>query len=348
MISTTVWCRWGLVALSLVAAAAGAVQGPAAQESRWRYLLLRTLGDEEGSANATLYVGDLTYRSLKAVATFEPGFIISDAMPNPTWEYLLVTGYTHNKPNDVFRFYKVPLGPGGEREVVFEDRFRRRDGAIIISAAEEEVFFLRRSFSVLAGEEAEPRTQTIFYRYAAGTGVEELAELEGYVALHGVAGENKFYVSYDERRPEGRTTVFGYYDVATGELTPSGFEPPIRYWNPGEAPLSPPVAGEGPLSYTLGVVKCGSGYGIDYYFREPDDPENYRNVKVDETTAGFVLCRDREAIVYIPELDVEETGIRIVTKYLDGTYGEPFPLPTDTERGNLKEQRWEYELFYVE
>ena len=348
MRSANVWGRWGLITLGLVAAAVAAAPGPAAQESPWRYLLERTLRDEEGLANGTLYVGDLSSRVLEAVTTFEPGFVMTHALPNPTWEYALVAGHTYNASAEVVRFYKVALNRGGEREIIFEDDSRKYEYTVIMSEPAEEVFYFDRSFSVRAGEEAEPSTHTIHYRYAPGTGVEELAELEGNVALHGVAGENKFYVSYDEWRPEGRTTVFGYYDVATGELTPSGFEPPIRYWNPGEAPLSPPVAGEGPLSYTLGVVKCGSGYGIDYYFREPDDPENYRNVKVDETTAGFVLCRDREAIVYVPELDVEENGLRIVTKYLDTTYGEPFPLPTDEARGEIQKQRWEYELLYVE
>lgn len=343
-----VWCRWGLVALSLVAVAVTSVASPAAQEGPWRYLLTRTLRNEEGLATATLYLGDLVSRKFEAIITFEPGFVIRGVVPNPTWEYALVTGRWYNTPNGVLRFYKVALDPGGEREVVFEDGFRRSDGAIIIPAAEGEVFVLCRSFTVVKEGYAELQTKTILYRYAPGTGVEELAELEGYVGLHGITGENTFYVSYDERRPEGLTTVYGYYDVATGELKPSGFEPPDRHWNPGEAPLWPPVPGEGPLTYALGVVRCGSGYGIDYYIRAPDDPENYRNVKVENTTATIVLCRDREVIVYIPELDVEENGLRIVTKYLDGTYGEPFPLPTDPARGDLQEQRWEYGLYYVE
>jgi hypothetical protein len=317
-------------------------------EEPWRYLLTRTLRDEDGLLNATLYFGDLTSRTFEAVITFEPGFIVRCVKPNPTWRYALVTGRTYKTTDDLIRFSKVPLEPGGEPEVVFEDRFRRSDGAIIITAAEGEVFFLRRSFTVVKQGEGGLRTKTILYRYEPETGVEELAELEGDVALHGIGGENKLYVSYDERPPEGLTTVYGYYDPATGELTPSGFEPPDRRWNPGEAPLSPPVPGEGPLTYALGVVRVGSGYGIDYYIREPDDPGNYRNVVVEDTTATIVLCRNRNVIVYIPELDAEENGIRIVTKYLDGTYGEPFPLPTDPARGDLQEQRWEYELYYVE
>jgi hypothetical protein len=336
-----------LITLSLVAAAVAVVQGPAAQDW-WRYLLLRTLGDEEGLANATLYVGDLTNRTLEAVATFEPGFIISDAVPNSTWEYLLVAGYPYDTAEEITRVYKVALGPHGERETIFEDRRRRRDSIGILPAPEEGVFFLTRHFSVLTGDEAKPQTQTILYRYAPGTEIEELADIEGNVGFCGVAGEGKFYVEYDEWRLEGRTVVFGYYDLATGELTASGFEPPDRHWNPGMWPPARPVYGEGPLSYSLGVVKCGSSYGIDFYFREPDDPEDYRNVKVEATTAGFFLCRDRDVIVYIPELDVEENGLRIVTKYLDTTYGEPFPLPTDPARPDLQEQRREYEMLYVE
>jgi hypothetical protein len=344
---TNVWRRWVLIALSLVAAVAVAA-GPTAEEGPWRYLLLRTLRDDEGLANATLYAGDLTSRSLEAIATFEPGFVVSDAVPNPTWEYLLVAGHTHNRSDDVFGLYKVPLTPVGEREIIFEDRYRRYGFTWIMPVPEEEVFYLERSFSVRTTEEEEPSTHTVIYRYAPETGIEELAAIERNVGLCGVAGENKFYVDYDEWRPEGRTMVFGYYDVATGELTDSGFEPPDRHWSPGVAPSSPPVPGEGPLTYSLGIVKCGSSYGVDYYFREPDDPENYRNVIVEETTAGAALCRGREVIVYIPELDVEENGIRIVTKYLDGTYGEPFPLPTDPARADLRKQRSEYVLFYVE
>jgi hypothetical protein len=340
--------RWVLLAVSLAGLAATTASVSAAEENPWKYLLVRTLRDEKALANATLYVGDLTSRSLEPVAIFEPGFIVSSACASPTWDYALVTGHTYNTPGEVTRFYKVALNLGAERELIFEDGCRRHDDVVICPGLSGDVFYFYRSFSIRKTEEAEPRTYTILYRYAPETGIEQLAELEGYVALHGVAGENKFYVSYDEQRPEGRTTVFGYYDVATGELTDSGFEPPKRYWNPGDAPPPPPVPGEGPLSYTLGVVKCDSGYGIDYYFREPDDPDNYRNVKVEETTAGFVLCRDREVIVYIPELDVEENGIRIVTKYLDGTYGDPFPLPTDPNRGDLQEQRWEYQLLDVE
>ncbi len=347
MRSANVWGLWGLITLGLVAAAVAAVQGPAAQDW-WRYLLLRTLDDEEGLANATLYVGDLTSRTLEAVATFEPGFVISDAVPDPAWEYLLVAGFTYNGTGEITRFYKVALGEGGESETIFEDRYRRHDYTYVLPVPEEGVFYFNRSSSERASEEAEPQPRTTLYRYAPGTGIEEMAEVEGNVGFCGVAGENKFYVDYDEWRPEGRTAVFGYYDVATGELTDSGFEPPDRHWNPGEAPDTPAVPGEGPLTYGLGVVKCGSGYGIDYYFREPDDPDDYRNIKVEETTAGFFLCRYREVIVYIPELDVEENGIRIVTKYLDTTYGEPFPLPTDPARGDLKKQRWEYELLYVE
>jgi hypothetical protein len=178
--------------------------------------------------------------------------------------------------------------------------------------------------------------------------MEELAEIEANVGFCGVAGEDKFYVDYDEMRPEGRTVVFGYYDAATGELTDSGFEPPDRHWNPGMWPPAGPVSGEGPLYYTLGVVKCGSGYGIDFYYREPGDPEDYRNVKIEETTAEFYYCREREAIVYIPELDVEESGVRVVTKYLDGKYGRPLPLPTDPAEGDSRGLRRGYELLYVE
>lgn len=342
-----VWRGWVLITLGLVAAAVAVVQGPAAQD-RWRYLLLRTLRGEKGLANATLYIGDLKYRTLEAVATFEPGFVVSDAVPNATWEYLLVAGYTYNGTGEITRFYKVVLGEGGERELIFEDRCRRHDSVGILPVPEEDVFFLSRHFSVLSGEEAEPQTQTILYRYAPGTEIEELAEIEENVGFCGVAGEGKFYVDYDEWRPEGRTVVFGYYDLATGELTDSGFEPPDRHWNPGMWPPARPVYGEGPLYYTLGVAECGSSYGIDYYFREPDDPDDYRNVKVEETTAEFFLCRDREVIVYIPELDVEKNGIRIVTKYLDTTYGEPFPLPTDPARNDSQGLRRGYELLYVE
>lgn len=341
------WRGWVLITLSLVVAAGAAVQGPAAQDW-WRFLLLRTLSDEEGLANATLYLGDLKYRTLEPVATFEPGFVIYDAVPNPTWEYLLVAGYPYDTGEEITRVYKVALGPHGERETIFEDRRRMRDSIGILPVPEEGVFLLTRHYSALAGEEAEPQTRTTLYLYAPGTEIEELAEIEGNVGFCGVAGEGKFYVEYDEWRTEGRTVVFGYYDLATGELTDSGFEPPDRHWNPGMWPPARPVYGQGPLSYTLGVVKCGSGYGIDFYFREPDDPDDYRNVKVEETTAEFFLCRDREVIVYIPELDVEENGLRIVTKYLDTTYGEPFALPTDEARGDLQEQRWEYELLYVE
>ncbi len=331
-----------------VAVTARATQGPPAEEGPWRYLLARTLRDEKGLHHATLYAGDLTSRTFEAVYEFEPGFVIRAVIPNPTWDYALVTGRTYKTAREVIRFCKVPLRPGGEYEVVFEDRFRRRDGAIIVPAPEGDVFFLRRRFSGIAGEGEEPESRTVLYRYAPETSVEELAELEGYVALHGLAGQNKLYVSYNERLPEGVTTVYGYYDLVTGELTPSGFEPPDRQWSPGDPPLGPPVTGEGPLTYGLGIAKCGSSYGVDFYIRESDDPRKYRRVIVEDTTATIVLCYDREAIVYIPELDVEENGIRIVTKYLDGTYGEPFPLPTDVGRGDLQKQRWEYDLYYVE
>jgi hypothetical protein len=295
-----------------------------------------------------LYLGDLASRSYEAVYEFEPGFFVLGVVPNPTWDYVLVTGAGGETAEGVLRFCRVPLEPGGEYEVVFEDRFRRYDNAIIIPAPEGDVFFLRRRFSVLAGEGAEPHDKTILYRYAPETGVEELAELEGYVALQGVAAEGFLYVSYDEWPAEGRTTVYGYYDIVTGELKPSGFKPPDRHWNPGAGPITPPVPGEGPLDYTLGIAKCGSSYGIDYYIREPDEPGNYRRVIIENTTAVYVLCYGRDVIVYIPDLDVEDNGIRIVTKYLDGTYGEPFPLPTDPARGDLREQWREYELFYVE
>jgi hypothetical protein len=298
--------------------------------------------------NATLYVGDLTNCTLEAVATFEPGFFLLDAVPNPTWQYLLVAGHTHDKNGDVTGFYKVALGPGGERETIFEDPYRKPDFVNVMSEAEEGAFYIYRLFSKREAEEAESRTWTTLYRYAPETGIEELVEIEGNVAFHGVAGEDKFYVSYDEMRPEGRTVVFGYYDLATGELTDSGFEPPDRHWSPGRAPDTPAVPGEGPLDYSLGIVKCGSSYADDYYYREPDEPDNYRNMKVEGATAGFYFYPDRGAIVFIPELDVAENGIRIVTRYLGGTYGEPFPLPTDPSRSDLQEQRWEYELLYAE
>lgn len=345
---TNVWRGRVLVVLSLVAAAAASAANTTAEESPWRYILARTLRDEEGLHNATLYAGDLTSRSFEAVYDFEPGFVIRAVIPNPTWEYAFVTGRTYKTAREVIRFCKVPLETGGKYEVVFEDRFRRSDDAIIMPAPEGEVFFLGRSFTVVKQGDAGLYTKTILYRYAPETGVEELAELEGYVALHGVAGENKLYVSYDERPPEGLTTIYGCYDLATGELTPSGFEPPDRRWNPGAAPITPPMRGEGPLTYTLGIVRCGPSYGIDYYIREPDEPGNYRRVIIENTTAVYVLCYGRDAIVYIPDLDVEENGIRIVTKYLDGTYCEPFLLPTDKPRGDIQKQRREYDLYYVE
>ncbi len=343
-----IWGLCVLITLSLVAAAVTAARTPTTDEVPWRYLLARTVRDESGLANGTLYIGDLTSRSLDLVAAFEPGFIISGAWVNPTWDYALLTGHTYNTPREVTRFYKLALEPAGYRELIFEDGFRKYEGVGICPGLSEDVFYFDRSFSVQDEEEGEPRTHTIIYRYTPEKGIDELAELDGYVALHGVAGENKFYVSYDEWRTEGRTVVFGYYDVATGELTDSGFEPPDRHWCPGEAPPPPPIHGEGPLSYTLGVVECGSGSGIDFYFREPDDPGDYRNVKVEETTAEFYLCRDRKAIVYIPELDVEENGVRVVTKYLDGTYGEPFPLASDAAGSDAPGLRRGYELFYVE
>jgi hypothetical protein len=344
----SVWRRRILLILTFAAVASAALAKPPAEEGPWRYLLGRTLRDEQGLTHETLYIGDLRSRTLEAVFEFEPGFVIYAVIPNPTWEYALVTGRTYRTAEEVLRFYKVPLIPCGELEVLFEDGFRRYDGAIIVPAPEGDVFFLRRRFSVLAGEGEEPESRTVFYRYAPETGVEELAELEGYVALHGLAGQNKLYVSYNERLPEGVTTVYGYYDLVTGELTPSGFEPPDRQWSPGCAPLGSPLPGEGPLDYILGVVKSDSGYGIDFYIRESHDPSNYRRVIVEDTTAEFVLCRDRGVIVYIPELDVEDNGIRIVTKYLDGTYGEPFPLPSDAAGSDSHGLRRGYELFYVE
>ncbi|MEE8638807.1 MAG: hypothetical protein V3T41_00190, partial [bacterium] len=158
---SNVWRYWVLITLSLVAAAVAAVQGPAAQDGLWRYLLLRTLDGEEGLANATLYLGDLQYRSLEAVATFEPGFVISSAWPNPTWDYALVAGHTYNTPDEVVRFYKVALDAGGEREIIFEDDSQRYEYTVIMSEPAEEVFYFERSFSVRTTEEAEPRTHTI-------------------------------------------------------------------------------------------------------------------------------------------------------------------------------------------
>ncbi|MGD8717917.1 MAG: hypothetical protein PVH29_03745, partial [Candidatus Zixiibacteriota bacterium] len=314
----------------------------------WRYLLTRTLIDEQGRLNMTLCMGDLVSRSYEAVYEFEPGFYIYAIIPNATWDYALVTGGAEGKDGDVIRFCKVPLRPGVEYEVVLEDRSRERDGAIIIPAPEGDIFYLRRRFSVLVEGEVERRDKTVFYRYTPDTGVEELAELEGYVSLQGVAVEGFLYVTFDEWPAEGRTTVYGYFDIATGELKPLGFEPPDRHWNPGAGPITPPVPGEGPMAYTLGIEKCGSSYGIVYYIREPGDPGNYRKVVVENTTAEFVLCYGRDAIVYIPELDVEENGVRIVTKYLDGTYGEPFPLPTEPAGSEPYRLRHGYELYYVE
>ena len=236
---------WVLVVLGLVAVAGAVTQGPANQDGLWRFLLLRTLEDEGGLPNATLYVGDLVNRTLEPVATFEPGFFVLDAVPNSTWEYLLVAGHTHNTNGDVTGFYKLALGPGGERETLFEDPYRRPDFTNVTGEAEEGVFYIYRLFSKRETEEAEPRTWTTFYRYSPETGIEELAEIEANVSLDGVAGEDKFYVTYDEMRPEGRTVVFGYYDLATGELTDSGFEPPERFWSPGRAPDTPAVSGEG-------------------------------------------------------------------------------------------------------
>ena len=343
-----VWRGRVLLMLSLAAVASAALTSPAAEEGPWRYLLTRTLIDEQELLNTTLYMGDLVSRSYEAVYEFERGFYVRAVIPNPTWDYALVTGAAEEEAGDVIRFCKVPLRKGGEYEVVFEDRFRESDGAIIVPAAEGDVFFLRRRFSVLAGEGAEPQDKTIFYRYAPESGVEELAELDGYVSLQGSAEEEFLYVTFDEWPAEGRTTVYGYYDLATGDLIPSGFKPPDRHWNPGAAPITPPVPGEGPLTYGLGVAKSGSSYGVDFYIREPDEPGNYRRVIVEDTTAVIVLCYGRDAIVYIPELDVEENGIRIVTKYLDGTYGEPFPLPSDPARDDSQGLRRGYELFYVE
>lgn len=339
---------WIFITLCLVAVAGAITQGPANQERPWRFLVLRNLGDEAGLANATLYVGDLVDRTLEPAVTFEPGFFVLDAVPSPTWEYLIVAGHTHDTDGDVIGFYKVTLGPGGERETIFEDSYRKPDFINVVSESEEGVFYIYRLFFKQETEESESRTWTTLYRYVPESGIEELAEVEGNVAFHGVAGEDKFYVSYDELRPEGRTVVFGYYDLATGELTDSGFEPPDRYWSPGRAPDTPAVPGEGPLDYSLGTVKYGSSYAVDYYYREPDEPDNYRNMKVEGATAGFYFFPDRGAIVYIPESDVEENGIRIVTRYFGGTYGEPFPLPTDPSGSDLQEQRCEYELLYVE
>lgn len=334
--------------LSFAAAAGATAQGPAHQERPWRFLVLRNLGDEAGLANATLYVGDLVDRTLEPAVTFEPGFIVSDAVPDPTWEYLLVAGFPYGTAEEMTCVYKITLNRPEERETIFEDRYRRRDSIGILPAPEEGVFYLSRHFSVPTGEGAESETHTVLYRYAPGTEMEELGEIEGNVGFCGVAGEGRFYVEYDEWRPEGRTIVFGYYDPATGELTDSGVEPPDRHWNPGMWPPAGPVSGEGPLYYTLGVVRCGSGYGIDFYYREPDAPDDYRNVKIEETTAEFYFCRDREAIVYIPELDVEESGVRVVTKYLDGKYGRPLPLPTDPAGSDSPGLRRGYELLYVE
>jgi hypothetical protein len=336
-----------LLILILVAVAA-ATAASATGERPWRYLLTRTLIDEQERFNTTLYMGDLVSRSYEAVYEFEPGFFMRVVIPNPTWDYALITGAAEEKDGNVIRFCKVPLRPGVEYEVVFEDRIRRRDDAIIVPAPEGDVFIVSRHFSVLVGGEAEPQDKTVFYRYSPETGVEELAELDGYVALQGVAGENALYVNYDDWLDEGRTTIYGFYDLVTGELKPSGFEPPRRDWYPGDPPLGPPVPGEGPLTYALGVENRGSSCGIVYYVRKPGDPGNYRKVIIEDTTAEYVLCYGRDAIVYIPELDVEENGVRIVTKYLDGMYGEPFPLPADPAGSEPYRLRHGYELFYVE
>jgi hypothetical protein len=335
-------------ALGVFMVVAAVTAAAAAEEGPWRYLLTRTLIDEQKHLNTTLYMGDLASRSYEAVYEFEPGFVVRAVIPNPTWDYALITAAAEKEAGAVILVCKVPLRPGDEYEVIFEDRFRKRDGAIIVPAPEGDVFIVSRHFSILLEGEAEPQDRTIFYRYTPETDVEELAELEGYVALQGVAGENALYVNYDEWLPEGRTTIYGYYDLVTGELKPSGFEPPRRDWYPVDPPLGPPVPGEGPLNYALGVENCGSSCGVVYYIREPDEPGNYRKVVIENTTAEYVLCYGRDAIVYIPELDVEENGVRIITKYLDGTYGEPFPLPTDPAGSEPYRLRHGYELYYVE
>jgi hypothetical protein len=337
-----------LITLILAAVAGAVTQGPANQDGLWRFLLLRTLADEDGLPKATLYVGDLGDHTLEAVATFEPGFFVLDAVPNPAWGYLLVAGHTCDTDRDITRFYKVPIGPAGERETLYEDFYRKPDFTNIVPEAEDGLFYICRLYSKRETEEAESRTWTTLYRYTPATGIEELAEIDGNVAVHGGAGEGKLYVSYDEMRPEGRTVVFGYYDLATGKLTDSGFVPPERFWSPGRAPDTPAVPGEGPLDYTLGIEECSTGYAVDYYYREPDEPDKYRNMKVEGGTAGFWFYPDRGAVVLFPDLDVEENGIRVVTRYLGGTYGEPFPLPTDPSRGDIKEQRREYEMLYIE
>ncbi|MGD8720113.1 MAG: hypothetical protein PVH29_14995 [Candidatus Zixiibacteriota bacterium] len=338
----------GRVFSILILAAAVTAAAAAAEEGPWRYLLTRTLIDEQGRLNMTLYMGDLVSRSYEAVYEFEPGFDVRAVIPNPTWDYALITGAIEEKDGDVVRFCKVPLRPGLEYEVVFEDRYRRHDDPFIIPAPESEVFYLCRHFSVVSEEGADPQLWTIFYRYAPESGVEELAELDRDLAFHGIAGENALYVNYDEWLPEGRTTIYGFYDLVTGELKPSGFEPPRRDWYPVDPPLGPPVPGEGPLNYALGVEDCGSSCGVVYYIRKPGDTGDYRKVVIENTTAEYVYCYGRDAIVYIPELDVEENGVRIVTKYLDGTYGEPFPLPTEPTGSEPYRLRHGYELFYVE
>ena len=102
---------------------------------------------------------------------------------------------------------------------------------------------------------------------------------------------------------------------------------------------------------TWSVVEPAEGTEVLKYAlisREPDEPDKYRNMKVEGGTAGFWFYPDRGAIVLFPDLDVEENGIRIVTRYLGGTYGDPFSLPTDPSRSDLKEQRREYEMLYIE
>lgn len=375
---TNVWRRWRLIALSLVAAAVAAAQGPAAEEGPWRCLLKRT-ALAEGTLTSTLYVADPVAGEVKSLATFE-GFDIGAAATDASGETVLVVGYPYGVPGQVVRVYRVDVASGDFTPLGDFDYPQLPEVGVAYDD-KEGIFYVAAwgNLDPYRGPEGFLLHATFIYRYdPTSAEVTPFNVYNSEFALVG-AGGGALYVTkfgYINRELEWGK-IFLYLDGDSGDVNYTDFVA-------GEGLWSDPYEGDPPEDESLwwsiarkrSWFTCPARYPqdgirqrpiyfysydllhfigehIEVYINGPADGDSYRRLDVNWRAGDIFYSYRRDAAVYLLRgHDGKPTEVAVT--YGDGTPGPRLALPAYEPRRAIKivelgyELNFYYSLLYVE
>jgi hypothetical protein len=373
-------CRgWVLIALSLVAVAGAAAQGPAAEEGPWRCLLKRT-ALAEGTLTSTLYVADPVAGEVTSLATFED-FDIGAAAADASGEIVLVVGYPYGVPGQVVRIYRLDVA-SGDYTVVGNFDYPQLPGVGVAYDEKEGVFFFAAWGDLDpygGGPEGFLSHATFIYRYDPTSA--EVTPFNAYdyeYALVGAGGGALYVTAFGHINRELEWgEIFLYLDVDSGDVNYTDFvageglwtdpyegDPPEdenlwmsiarkRSWFTCPTRYPPEGIRERPIYFYSYDLLEFIGKHIEVYINGPTDGEAYRRLDVDWRAGDIFYSYRRDAAVYLLRgHDGKPTEVAVT--YGDGTPGPRLALPAYEPRRDIKivalgyGLNFDYSLLYIE